>query len=172
MIAVLSRTTPFIAHARVGLGGKKLWVLKVRTLWGGERGSASMWRLVELVDNNSGQKVPPSGGLLAGALARLLRCSSLDEVPQLLQVILGDMALVGPRPLTSGEIAKHYQSVADILLSVRPGITGLWQVSGRSSLTYEERRALDMKYIERRTRAGDLLILARTVWTVICCTGV
>lgn len=95
-------------------------------------------------------------------IGRLLRKTSLDELPQFLNVLLGDMSLVGPRPVTEAELVNRYGEVADLVTSVRPGITGLWQVSGRSSLSYAERVRLDVEYVSRRSFSYDLSIIART----------
>lgn len=93
---------------------------------------------------------------------RFLRRSSLDELPQLFNVILGDMSLVGPRPLVPPELIR-YGSAAGSLLTVKPGITGLWQVSGRNKLSYHERIEIDMRYIAGHNLLWDLWIMARTV---------
>ena len=99
-------------------------------------------------------------------VGRFLRSTSLDELPQLINVLRGEMSLVGPRPITVGELTR-YGSVRWHYLSVAPGITGLWQVSGRNKLSYEERVALDERYIDERTLWLDLRILARTIKVVL-----
>lgn len=96
-----------------------------------------------------------------------LRRSSLDELPQLFNVLLGHMTLVGPRPVTRMEIDRFYGECAGLVLSVRPGLTGLWQVSGRSTLAYEERVALEAEYVRERSLRLDLAILVRTIPTVV-----
>lgn len=93
---------------------------------------------------------------------RLLRRSSLDELPQLVNVIAGQMSVVGPRPKLPNERA-HYGDALAVVLQVKPGLTGLWQVSGRSRVPLDERVALDLRYVERPTLRGDLAICARTV---------
>ncbi len=99
-----------------------------------------------------------------------LRRSSFDELPQLFNILIGDMSLVGPRPIVEEELAA-YGSRAGLFLSVRPGLTGLWQVNGRSDVTTEERVALDMKYIQTRTFTGDLMLIAKTVPAVLSQRG-
>jgi len=95
-----------------------------------------------------------------------IRRYSLDELPQLFNVLLGEMSLVGPRPHLADEVAL-YDDHANRRLLVRPGLTGLWQVSGRSDLSYEESRRLDLYYVENWSMIGDLSILARTVRAVL-----
>ncbi len=94
-------------------------------------------------------------------VGKLLRRSSLDELPQLFNVLMGDMALVGPRPIVEEEIEK-YGRHADLLFSVTPGITGLWQVSGRSELPYRKRVALDVYYITHWSFWLDTIIFLKT----------
>ena len=103
-------------------------------------------------------------------LGRWLRRSSLDELPQLLNVLRGEMALVGPRPITLDEL-RRYGRARWHYLSVLPGMTGLWQVSGRNSTGYERRIDLDQLYIENRSVWLDLKILAKTVVVVITGAG-
>lgn len=95
-----------------------------------------------------------------------LRTTSLDELPQLWNVLRGQMSLVGPRMISPPELAMYGENAA-ALLSVRPGITGLWQVSGRQHISYRERVQLDMWYIENRSLRLDLEILLRTVESVL-----
>ena len=103
---------------------------------------------------------------------RLIRRLSLDELPQLWNVLRGEMSLVGPRPVVADEIAEHYGAdAADYYLAVRPGITGLWQVSGRSTRSYAERVALDVDYVRRMSPARDAAILLRTVAVVLVRRG-
>jgi len=96
----------------------------------------------------------------------LLRKWSLDELPQLWNVLTGDMSLVGPRPPLPREVAWYDQDVARRLL-VKPGMTGLWQVSGRSDLSFEDGIRLDLYYVENWSLAADLAILWKTVGAVV-----
>ncbi len=99
-------------------------------------------------------------------VGRLLRRWSLDELPQLVNVVRGEMALVGPRPVLAYE-AEMYPAWYRRRFSVRPGLTGLWQVSGRNERSYEEMVRLDIEYVDRRSLALDVRILAKTVWVVL-----
>ena len=104
-------------------------------------------------------------------LGRFLRASSLDELPELWNVLVGDMSLVGPRPLLM-EYLPRYSARQAARHAVRPGITGLAQVNGRNDLLWEERFELDVRYAEHVSLAMDLRILARTVWQVIAHRGI
>lgn len=103
-------------------------------------------------------------------VGKFLRVTSLDELPQLFNVLRGDMHLVGPRPITVAELDR-YGRARWHYLSVRPGITGLWQVSGRNNTSYEERVALDQRYVEQRSLLGDVGILIKTVRVVLLREG-
>jgi exopolysaccharide biosynthesis polyprenyl glycosylphosphotransferase len=104
-------------------------------------------------------------------LGRLLRRTSIDELPQLFNVLRGDMSLIGPRPLPLRDVALFTQSADMRRFSVRPGITGLWQVSGRSRLGFDQWIRLDLHYIDNWSLALDMRILARTIPAVLRGTG-
>jgi len=104
-------------------------------------------------------------------VGRWLRRTSLDELPQLFNVLKGEMSLVGPRPPIPYEV-EHYQPTHKQRLAVTPGITGLWQVRGRSNTTFEEMVALDLEYIRRRSLILDLRILLATIPAVLSTRGV
>lgn len=106
------------------------------------------------------------------SLGRFLRKSSLDELPQLFNVLKGDISLVGPRPMTAKE-AKVYNARAqgDVILSVKGGVTGLWQVSGRSDISFEERMNLELYYVQNWSLWMDIKILFKTVWVVLTGRG-
>jgi lipopolysaccharide/colanic/teichoic acid biosynthesis glycosyltransferase len=99
-------------------------------------------------------------------IGRFLRITSLDEFPQFLNVLKGDMSVVGPRPVVVEEIAR-YDKYADRVLSIRPGITGLWQVSGRNDIPYPRRVQIDMHYVNFRSFWMDLWIIIKTVGIVV-----
>ncbi len=105
------------------------------------------------------------------SVGRVLRKTSVDELPQLLNVLKGQMSLIGPRPVPRVEFDANYHRHGHLIFSVRPGITGLWQVSGRSSLTYEERIALDLDYVRSRCFWMELRILVMTIPAVLLRRG-
>ncbi len=99
-------------------------------------------------------------------VGRFIRRSSLDELPQLINVLRGEMSIVGPRPLVPTETVRYGEAMLRVL-SVKPGLTGLWQVSGRNDLSYPERVALDVRYVESRSFGSDVLICLRTAQAVV-----
>jgi len=99
-------------------------------------------------------------------IGSFLRRSSLDELPQFINVLLGHMSVVGPRPIVKAEM-QRYGSCRDEVLSLRPGLTGLWQVSGRNNLSYRRRVRLDLAYSRDRTFTLDLAIILRTVGVIL-----
>jgi undecaprenyl-phosphate galactose phosphotransferase len=105
-------------------------------------------------------------------LGKFLRKTSLDEMPQVFNVLRGEMSLVGPRPIIRAELETHYGAEgATAYLSVRPGLTGLWQVSGRSDVDYRQRVALDTHYVRNASLARDMMILCQTVKVVLLQKG-
>ena len=104
------------------------------------------------------------------ALGNFIRKTSIDELPQLYNVLRGDMSLVGPRPIVESEIVRYGDSFRHYC-SVRPGITGLWQVSGRSDTTYPERVATDVEYVRSRSFWGDIKIMFMTIPAVLISKG-
>jgi lipopolysaccharide/colanic/teichoic acid biosynthesis glycosyltransferase len=103
-------------------------------------------------------------------LGGFLRRSSLDELPQILNVIRGEISWVGPRPIVQSEV-KKYGRYGQVLLTMKPGITGLWQANGRSGLAYEERVRLDMEYLSRASLWLDIKTILQTVPVVLTRTG-
>jgi len=141
------------AHPRTGQGGREFPLFKFRSM---VRNAADI-----------GPSHTDAGDPRITPIGVWLRRTSLDELPQLFNVLRGDMSLVGPRPDTPGQTAALPPEVAARRGTVRPGITGLAQVSGRSGLTSEHRLSLDLAYVSQVTFAQDLGILVRTVWQVV-----
>ena len=164
-IALLSGRTPLIAHRRVGWRGNTLWMLKLRTMWGPAAGPMRRGtRWVEYIEDEAGpRQKQPTDPRVPNWFARFCRRHSIDELPQLCHVIRGEMALVGPRPATASELRMWYGGNPDALLAVKPGIAGLWQISGRNRLTYQERRELDLQFVRRRSLKMYAWILLRTI---------
>lgn len=166
---MLSRTSPLIAHRRVGCGGDPLWVLKFRTMWRRGARPAGRFRLVEyIVDDSGPQHKGARDQRVCSRFARFCRRYSIDELPQLWHVVRGEMSLVGPRPITRSEWEMHYGTCAQEVLAVKPGISGLWQIRGRSCLSYEQRRDLDLALVRNRSLKVYLQVILwtlPTIWT-------
>jgi lipopolysaccharide/colanic/teichoic acid biosynthesis glycosyltransferase len=167
VIRLLSGRSPFIAHQRVGWRGSDLWMLKLRTMWDKRTQAPSEAWIERIADDSGPSHKSPFDSRVPHPFARFCRRHSLDELPQLVHVIRGEMSLVGPRPLTAGEIRSYYGTDAAEILSFKPGIAGLWQISGRNRLTYEQRRRLDMEFVRNRSLRMYVRILARTVPEVL-----
>jgi lipopolysaccharide/colanic/teichoic acid biosynthesis glycosyltransferase len=146
LVAVLSRRSPWIAHRRVGQGGRSIWVMKLRTMWTPDLRPPRRFQLLEKLSAAATPPEPktPTDARVTSRFAAWCRKYSIDECPQFWHVLCGEMALVGPRPLTASEIHVYYGPSAPELLTRKPGLTGLWQIKGRSRLTYPQRRRLDL----------------------------
>ena len=162
----------FFAHQRVGRGGKLFGCLKFRSMV-----IDSQARLEALLANDPAARAEweatrkLKNDPRITRIGRFLRSTSLDELPQLINVLRGEMSLVGPRPVQEAEIDRYYGASAAHYMAVRPGITGLWQVSGRSETSYESRVALDVTYVSRPSLLADISILLRTPVAVLSRRG-
>ncbi len=139
-------------------------MLKLRTMWDSGASPAPRHRWIEWIADDSGPAQKGESDLrVPHPFARFCRRHSLDELPQFVHVIRGEMSLVGPRPLTDSEIRTQYGASASEILACKPGVTGLWQISGRNRLTYEERRRLDLEFARKRSIRMYVHILRRTL---------
>ena len=164
IVCVLSRRSPFIAHQRVGEGGESLWMWKLRTMWSHRAPETRERGWVEyIIAEPNRESKDPSDNRVTSRFAKFMRRHSVDELPQLWHVARGEMSLVGPRPLTRIEVTRYYGSRAGELLSVKPGITGIWQTRGRSEVKFPERAAMDLELVNSLTARNYLLILLRTL---------
>jgi exopolysaccharide biosynthesis polyprenyl glycosylphosphotransferase len=163
LVMLDSRGGPFYRQRRVGKDGREFTILKFRTMVTGAHGARG-----ELAGLNEG------AGLLfklrrdprVTRVGAVLRRYSLDELPQLFNVLTGSMSLVGPRPPLPEESAAYGPDIRRRLL-VKPGLTGLWQISGRSDLPWEEAVRLDLRYVEDWSLALDTVILWKTLRAVL-----
>jgi lipopolysaccharide/colanic/teichoic acid biosynthesis glycosyltransferase len=166
---ILVTTGQPVIHRRrvVGRDGREFDAFKFRTMvCGAERVLEQDDRLRELFTRNWKLFADPR----VTRVGRILRKYSLDELPQLLNVLRGEMALIGPRMISPPELSR-YGELQSKLCSVRPGLTGLWQVSGRQKVSYAKRIELDMYYIDNCTLLFDLSILLRTLPVVMRAEG-
>ena len=170
IVWILSGRSPFIAHRRLGFGGSILWVLKLRTMWTGR--TRAPFHLVEPLKSGPAiSRKSKSDPRVTSRFAAFCRRYSIDELPQLLQVARGELALVGPRPITATEFDLHYADAAAEILCVKPGITGLWQVKGRSRLNYSQRRRLDLFLVRKLSPFLYAYILLQTPLRVLTGRG-
>lgn len=170
-IKLTSRGPVLFTQQRVGLGGRTFFCLKFRTM----RTDADIVLASVLAGNPAmraewakDQKLRRDPRVTW--VGRLLRKSSLDELPQLFNVIFGDMSIVGPRPIVATEMVRYQRHIVSYC-AVRPGITGLWQVSGRNHTTYRRRVACDIAYVRSKSTANDLRIMVMTVPVVLLARG-
>jgi len=168
VVRLTSRGPALYRSVRMGTGGETITMYKFRTMYlDAER------RRADLLDRNE-----VTGGVLfkmradprVTPVGRVLRKFSIDELPQLLNVLGGSMSLVGPRPPLPDEVRNYHGHVNRRML-VKPGMTGLWQVSGRSDLCWDEAVRLDLYYVENWSLALDVAIVARTIWAVVRSRG-
>lgn len=152
-IYAASGASPLVAHRRVGRHGETLWVYKFRSMWPRDaRARESGFFIEKVADDEPKPKLGPDPRVTS-SFAAFCRRHSIDELPQLALVAAGRMSVVGPRPITRFELNAHYDSDALEVLSVKPGLTGLWQIRGRSRLTYRQRKRFDL-FLVRRFSAG------------------
>jgi exopolysaccharide production protein ExoY len=171
LLLVVQGRPIFIAHRRIGRNGALFSCYKFRTMvtnadevlaryLAANVQERAEWATTRKLRNDP--RVTPLGAVL--------RRSSVDEVPQLLNVILGQMSLVGPRPIAPAEAELYGIHLADYI-KVRPGLTGPWQVSGRSDTSYSKRVELDARYVAERSFGGDIVIMAKTIPAVLRARG-
>lgn len=153
---------------RVGQNGREFTLYKLRTMV--QDAEALRWSL-EAQNEMDGPVFKIRDDPRITKPGKVLRRLSADELPQLWNILRGEMSLVGPRPPLPEEVAKYSKDAYRRRLAIRPGITGPWQVAGRSELSFERWMALDLDYVDNWTLAGDLWILARTVGTVLTGRG-
>ena len=151
-------------HTRKGLGGKDIKVYKFRTMY--ENSKEIFDNFTEEQKQEFYKNFKLDNDPRITKIGNFLRRSSIDELPQLINILNGSMSIVGPRPIVEKEIAL-YGEYAPKLFSVVPGLTGYWQANGRSDTTYQERIKMDMYYIDNRSLGLDLKIIFKTFSSVI-----
>ncbi|MCX8084257.1 MAG: undecaprenyl-phosphate galactose phosphotransferase WbaP [Calditerrivibrio sp.] len=168
LIKIDSRGPVFYKHIRIGKNGSRVPVLKFRTMY-----IDAKERLNKLLEQDEELKkewetsYKLKNDPRVTKIGKFLRKTSLDELPQIFNVLKGEMSLVGPRPVTEEELERYYKDKAEYYYMVPPGITGLWQVSGRSDTSYEFRVWLDSWYVMNWSLWLDIVILFKTVKTVL-----
>ncbi len=170
-VKLSSRGTVFFRHKRIGLGGDDIEIWKFRTMV--VNADAALGEYLEVhpdlrIEWETNHKLAQDPRITP--IGRFLRVTSLDELPQLWNVVRGDLSLVGPRPIVWDEVDK-YKDGFSLYKKVRPGLTGLWQISGRSETTYDERIRLDTYYVRNWSVWFDIYILLKTPEVVFRCQG-
>ena len=167
LVKLTSRGPVLFRQTRVGRGGEQFSMLKFRTMVvDAEARKAEL----HVLNEGNGVLFKLRDDPRVTKVGKYLRRFSIDELPQLVNVLRGDMSLVGPRPPLPAEVAQYAIDDARRML-VKPGLTGLWQVSGRSDLTWEESMRLDLRYADNWSIALDLLILWKTARAVLGSDG-
>ncbi len=172
LIKIFDPGPALFAQLRVGRGGEQFIVYKFRTM----RVDAQD-RLQQLLNSDPGkeaewakyQKLRDDPRVTL--IGRFLRKSSLDELPQLLNILRGEMSVIGPRPVTAAEVQQRYGVAYPFYTAVRPGVLGLWQVKGRNSLTYPERVAFDVQYVKTWSVWQDFKIVFMAIPVVLLARG-
>jgi exopolysaccharide biosynthesis polyprenyl glycosylphosphotransferase len=168
VVRATSRGPALYRSRRVGANGELITVYKFRSMY--VDAEARRAELVELNEVAGGVLFKMRSDPRVTPVGRVLRKLSLDELPQLINVLQGTMSLVGPRPPLPDEVQRYHSHVHRRLL-VKPGMTGLWQVSGRSDLSWEESVRLDLYYVENWSLGFDVAIIMRTIWVVLRSRG-
>ena len=167
VVGATSGFPPFYAATRVGKDGRPFRMWKLRSMVKDADAVLQRW-LDEGTQEGAAyaQDYKLRDDPRVTAVGRILRKTSLDELPQLWNVVRGDMSLVGPRPIVADEL-EMYGSERDLLLSVRPGVTGLWQVEGRNAIDYPQRAHVELDYVGRVSLLEDVRLLALTAPIVL-----
>lgn len=161
----------FFKQERLGLNGKKFKIIKFRSMIENAeevlRSNKVLYR--KYVEN--GYKLAPEEDPRLTTIGAFIRKTSIDELPQFINILKGDMSFIGPRPIIEEEIQEYKGNDKDKFLSVKPGATGYWQVSGRSNVSYPERCDIELYYIDNMSLLLDLKILLNSFAKVISKTG-
>ena len=167
LVKLSSRGSVFYCQRRIGRGYRGFGCLKFRTMRSdADRVLAAMLEADPTLRAEFERDHKLKRDPRITPLGKFLRRSSLDELPQFINVLRGEMSVVGPRPIVWDELRRYGRNM-DEVLSVRPGLTGLWQVSGRNNLTYRTRVRLDLTYVRNRSFWLDLGIVLRTIGVVL-----
>jgi len=174
-IKITSPGPVFFKQKRITQGDKEFWMYKFRSMYTGDNDKRlkenypQLWKKYK----DAGWKLPMSEDPRITPIGKVIRATSVDEFPQLINVLKGDMSLIGPRAYREEELQeyeKKYPSTKKYIKDIRsakPGITGLWQTSGRNELNFEQRAKLDSKYIRHQSVLNELIILLKTPMSMI-----
>ena len=162
-IKIDSKGPVLFRHKRIGKGGKTIYIYKYRTMLPNAEDMINEFNDEQLKEFKENYKLKKDPRITR--VGRFLRKTSIDELPQLLNILKGELSLVGPRPVVQEEL-ERYGKNADKFLSVMPGLTGYWQANGRSLTTYEQRMKMELYYVENCTLLLDIKIFFKTIFIV------
>lgn len=159
IIKMDSKGTIFFAHTRIGKNGKKFKMYKFRTMYENAQEMIEDFTLEQKQEWEENYKLKDDPRITK--IGKILRKTSLDELPQIINIIKGDLSIIGPRPIIDDELEKYGEN-KEKFLSVTPGLTGYWQVNGRSATTYEDRIKMELYYIDHMSAELDFKIFLKT----------
>ena len=164
VVKISSKGSVFFIHERIGFQGKKFKLIKFRTMVDNAEDMIASFNPEQKKEWEENFKLKDDPRITK--IGKFLRKTSLDELPQLINILKGDMSFVGPRPIVEDELS-WYGDNKEKLLSVKPGLTGWWAVNGRSDVPYPERCDLELYYVDRISFGFDLLILVKTLGAIV-----
>lgn len=164
LIVIDSHGSPIYIHRRIGKNGKPLFLLKFRTMYRNADDMMARFTPEQIAEWQENYKIEDDSRVTR--VGKFLRRSSLDELPQLVNILKGELSIVGPRPVVAEELEK-YGSNKEKFLSVTPGLTGYWQAYARNDCTYEQRMKMELTYVENANFWWDVKIMLATVGAVL-----
>ena len=164
VVKISSKGSVFFIHERIGFQGKKFKLIKFRTMVDNAEDMIAAFTPEQKKEWEENFKLKDDPRITK--IGKFLRKTSLDELPQLINILKGDMSFVGPRPIVEEELS-WYGDNKEKLLSVKPGLTGWWAVNGRSDVPYPERCDFELYYVDRVSFGFDLLILVKTLGAIV-----
>lgn len=164
VIKLDSKGPVFFAHKRIGKNGNTIKIYKFRTMHENAEAMIENFTEEQMKEYKENYKLKEDPRITR--IGKILRKTSLDELPQILNILKGELSIIGPRPVVESELDKYGPNKSKFL-SVKPGLTGYWQANGRSSTTYEERMDMELYYIENRSLWLDIKLFFKTIISVI-----
>lgn len=164
LIKLDSKGPVFFLHTRIGKNGKNIKIYKFRTMVTNAEELIKEFTPEQMKEYKENYKLTNDPRITK--IGKFLRKTSLDELPQLINIIKGDLSIIGPRPVVKDELEKYGENMAKFL-SVTPGLTGNWAANGRNNTTYEERMKLELEYVDNISLKTDIKIFFQTIYAVI-----
>ena len=164
IVKVDSKGPIFFAHTRIGKNGKKFKMYKFRTMYENAQDMIKDFTPEQMKEYKENFKLENDPRITK--IGKILRKTSLDELPQIINILKGELSIIGPRPIIEPELEK-YEENKEKFLSLTPGLTGYWQANGRSNTTYEERMQMELYYVDNMSFKLDIKIFFKTILSVI-----